>query len=88
MSAILSAQGPVSDIVDGAEVEVVDGAPDALSAEEDALISASLAFYRWWEELSHVTRCEIQTDHAHACFTAGYLAMAREIGHLPKGDAP
>lgn len=78
MSPILSANTPASDIVEVSNFEVIGVLDDVLSPEEDAQISASLAFYRWWDARPYVMRCEILTGHARECFTAGFLSAPSE----------
>lgn len=91
MSAILSAQGPVSDTLedDLARVLVSAVASDAASALASVIDAASHAetvFAAWWDGLDDIDHRALPEELCREVFVAGYLA--RDLGGLPEGDAP
>lgn len=75
MSAVLS--------VDPSAPDIDEGYSFALSPDEDALISASLAYALWWDGLSVEEQGRLPRVLARECFVAGYLRRH----YAPEGGA-
>lgn len=87
MKALLSNYPVAADIDDvnaRADIEGEDHGA-AVAAEEEIVAKGEQSFMRWWNGLSHDTRCEIIRFTAEKCYLAGYLSMAREHGYEPQG---
>lgn len=83
MSAAMSTEPAIADIDDGAisAEEAFFGAlaDEVLTADDDADISASIAFSFWWDGLPHSQRCETPTEQAWVAFRAGHRAGSLKL---------
>ncbi|PZR89676.1 MAG: hypothetical protein DI537_20745 [Stutzerimonas stutzeri] len=90
MSAAMSTEPTAANIDDStlSAEEAFFGAlaDEVLAAEDEADISASIAFSLWWDDLPHAQRCETPTEQAWGAFRAGHRAGS--LKHSSEGAAP
>ncbi len=83
MSAALSSAPPSAD-----SIHPGDGTSLTLrKAEAGVVAEAERSFDAWWKSIDPVERMRLDGFDLWRSYKAGWLSMARELGHLPVGRA-